>query len=346
MVNGNHLPAMRLVLLLLMGTGIWIRSDEARIEAYSQIWQTPLAQAATCTEMGNDLTKAKLYEQAQTWFQKALKLDPQFGAAHFGLAFCLIDQGNLEAAIPHLDQVITSDDPLAADAHNTLGSILENRQQDKQARHHFSQALVLNPKLVAAHYNLGLLALRHHENDAASHFQAVLALEPNHLLAHLQLGRIALASDQAKQAEPHFLAMLRINPQSPFAHYNLGLARQALGDRRQASSHFRQALQLKPDLAPAARELAWLLATQPDEHQRNPQEALLLAKELCERSNYQNPLFLDTLAAAQAAAGLFPEAVTSQRTALDLFSRQNQTPPKDWQDRLKLYQQGRPYVTP
>lgn len=88
--------------------------------------------------------------------------------------------------------------------------------------------------------------------------------------------------------------------------------------------------------------LAWLLATSTQDALRNAQRAKELALTACELTRYQEPNFVDTLAAAHAEAGEFADAVRLQQRALaspqfDLrFGA-------DARQRLALYAAGRPY---
>ena len=66
------------------------------------------------------------------------------------------------------------------------------------------------------------------------------------------------------------------------------------------------------------------------------------ATKACEATDYKDWQKLDTLAAAFAEAGDFPQAVKYQQMALDLCSVQGALR-TEVQDRLKLYQQGKPY---
>src|SRR5207237_9022962 len=63
--------------------------------------------------------------------------------------------------------------------------------------------------------------------------------------------------------------------------------------------------------------LAWLLATSTQEALRNAQRAKELALPACELTRYDEPNFVDTLAAAHAAAGEFAAAVQMQTKALE-----------------------------
>ena len=65
----------------------------------------------------------------------------------------------------------------------------------------------------------------------------------------------------------------------------------------------------------ALRDVAWLLATNPNASFRNGAEAVALAKRAVELSGGSEPMFLDTVAAAYAEAGRFPEALRTARQA-------------------------------
>lgn len=53
----------------------------------------------------------------------------------------------------------------------------------------------------------------------------------------------------------------------------------------------------------------------------NAEEAVRLAKVACQQTRFKDPAILDTLAASYAAAGRFPEAIKTNRLALDLAHR-------------------------
>jgi len=90
--------------------------------------------------------------------------------------------------------------------------------------------------------------------------------------------------------------------------------------------------------------LAWLLATHSEDKFRNPPEAVRLAQRACELTNYKNAGFVDTLAAAYAAAGRFLDAVAAAEEALEaVASTGNKERAGKIQNRLELYRQQKPY---
>ena len=76
---------------------------------------------------------------------------------------------------------------------------------------------------------------------------------------------------------------------------------------------YRAAVKTSPEDLVAANELAWLLATSPDQTIRDGQEARAISEKLVARSRRIN--WLETLAAAWAETGDFPQAVAVEEEA-------------------------------
>ena len=103
------------------------------------------------------------------------------------------------------------------------------------------------------------------------------------------------------------------------------------------------AVAVTEDNVVAATNLAWVLATSADPAQRDGAHALRWASRAAELTAHKNAGVLDTLAAAEAEAGNFAEAVVWQRWALRIASPEERA---GFEERLALYLAGRPYREP
>ena len=107
-----------------------------------------------------------------------------------------------------------------------------------------------------------------------------------------------------------------------------------------------RSVELAPKDARACNGAAWLLATCPDQKIRDGSEALQLATRACEVTDWKDPLYLDTLAAAYAELGQFEKAVEWQQKALANPDFEKNVDKDEFvvaQRRLNLYKSGKPF---
>jgi serine/threonine protein kinase len=132
---------------------------------------------------------------------------------------------------------------------------------------------------------------------------------------------------------------------------NPALAQELLARRRMSNGDFagsvaawKEAIRLDPRGSLTLNNLAWVLATGPDEI-RDGKQAIALATRACELTAWKQPVFLDTLAAAYAEVGKFDQAVEFQKKAL-AFPAFEKLYGSSVRKRLALYIQKKPYREP
>jgi tetratricopeptide (TPR) repeat protein len=97
----------------------------------------------------------------------------------------------------------------------------------------------------------------------------------------------------------------------------------------------------------SANNLAWILATAPDERLRNDKEALRLADIACRANDFESPDLLDTLAAANANAGRYDNAVQWVDKAIAIATTEkNSRLASALKTRREAYLAKRPYRDP
>ena len=134
-------------------------------------------------------------------YQRVLEVDSGYTEARYNLAIALIEQGNMAAAIPELEEVLRQD-PGFADAHIALARAKGQRLAgpmprldqllliDTVRRHNLS-ALEIDPYHVVALNNLGLLEIEFDRlGEAAEYFERALTVDPTNETARTNLDRI------------------------------------------------------------------------------------------------------------------------------------------------------------
>jgi tetratricopeptide (TPR) repeat protein len=253
----------------------------------------------------------------------------------------------VDEALVHFEKTLAlqPDDVLAR---NNIGLILCQEGRLDEAIAQFQTALAAMPDSALIHNNLGKAFLaKGQRHEAMIQFQMVLENNPGDLMAHYNLGTALYQNGQVDEAIMHFRRVLEIQPDFARAHNKLGIVLLQKGLVDEAIEHYQRALDIRSDFADARDGLnnaAWLLATSPEASIRNGPKALALARQLDQLSGGNNPVVLDTLAAACAESGQFPEAVDTAQRALELARAQNNTSLADTlRQQIKLFQAGSPF---
>jgi tetratricopeptide (TPR) repeat protein/peroxiredoxin len=247
--------------------------------------------------------------EARQLFASAVELDPQSAEAHYNLATAELMSGNRFAAIAAYREAIRFN-PGYADAHLALGRLLLEQVNWEDSERHLRQALAANRRLAPAY--------------------------------------VYLAAIQARQSQPHgamesLRQALKIQPNLVDAHTALGDLLVAQRDLSTAVMHYAQAVKIDPRSRDATLKLAWYLSTIPNRH---PIDApLKLAQRVVNAQRESSPQSLDVLAAAQAHAGQFDDAITTAQRAIKL-AEPNSALSRQIEARLKDYQAKRPYRLP
>ena len=179
--------------------------------------------------------------------------------------------------------------------------------------------------------------LRHVEDPPAGITSATLSK------LFLQLGQLLRQQKAIADSEPAFQQALRHDPQNVTAA--MLLAETLLLQKRTADAIvvYQKVLESVGEQPLAMNNLAWLLATSKDGSLRNPFEALMYARSLCDLTEHRDPRALDTLAVALAADHQFPAAVETLQKAIEI-AKAKSLPTERMVDRLQLFQQEKIYL--
>ncbi len=234
--------------------------------------------------------------------------------------------------------------PDAWPAQNNLACLLAERNDLPQAIEHFESALRIHPNNPAAEVNLGqALALGGRFGEAEPHFRAALALKPNSFEAHRYYATALAGQGRTKEALAQLEAALQLQADiDTRLEYAMTLNR--AGQTAEAIQQFRRVVALRPNLVEALNNLAWMLATGPDEKLRDGAEAVRLAEQSCRLTGEQQAVPLGTLAAAYAEAGRFADAEAAAKRAIALARASGNARFATINEQLlQLYQAGKPY---
>jgi tetratricopeptide (TPR) repeat protein len=207
-------------------------------------------------------------------------------------------------------------------------------------------AVKCEPYNYVAHQNLACaLGDAGATDEALTEFQRALQLNAADPETHSSFGCFLDKAGKLEGAVGQFELALELAPRNAEAHNNLALCLSRQGKHREAVAHYQKALEIKPRYAEAHNNLALLLATQSEATVRDRSEALMHSKRACELTGRREPMFLDTLAAAQARSGDFSEAIAVAEEGLRLATATKRLEQaKTIAEHLKLYRSGKLFV--
>jgi protein O-mannosyl-transferase len=199
-----------------------------------------------------------------------------------------------------------------------------------------------------AHSNLGrVLALEYRVEEARAHVQQALRIRPGDAEMTHNLGLLYVQQGDFQAALPYLREAVRLKPALTGTYRRLGEILESQGKIDQAIACYREGLRSRPDQEEICNNLAWILATNPDAKFRDANQAVNLAEHACEMTAYRQAAMLDTLAAAYAEAGRFPEAVATARKSIALAVAAGQKAMAERTRQLcELYQAGKPFHEP
>jgi tetratricopeptide (TPR) repeat protein len=211
--------------------------------------------------------------------------------------------------------------PRSATALRRLGIALSAQGKGDEAIAALREAIRLKPDAANFHIGLSLvLANRGKWDEAASAAREAIRLKPDEAVAHSNLGWDLVEQTRLDEGIAALREAIRLQPDFARARKNLSAALVRQGKNDEAIAEYRELARLQPDDASAHNELAWALATHPDRHRREPEEALAHALRATELApNDSN--FFDTLAAAEFRASHVGESVEASRRSMDLGHR-------------------------
>jgi len=228
------------------------------------------------------------FEKRREWpdaiadFSTTIWREPNSRLALVERSVCYERLGEPERAFRDLDEMLRRD-PDDALAYALRADILEMEKQSAAAGQAATRAIELDPKLPLPH-------------DVRS--------------------RIYAAENELDKADREFSEAERLDPDRVREILGPAYLFERRRDYKRAGTEFRETVERFPRSANAQNALAWFLATCPDRAQRNATQALSHATMACELSKWNEPGYVDTLAAAYAESGDFDRAVNLLADAL------------------------------
>ncbi len=194
-------------------------------------------------------------ENAIALFTSSIEEDSLYAQAHAGLCEAswqyyqsTFDTTWVDRALHSCNRAVTLNDQLAS-VHVTLGRILYQRGQPRQAEAELQRALELEPFNTDAYGWLGWVYNEEGNAEKAEQaYQQAIALKPDYWLNYDHLGNFYWEAGRHAEAAAQYEHIIRLTPDNYSGYNNLGIVRLDNGQQEEAEQLFERSIALKPTL--------------------------------------------------------------------------------------------------
>lgn len=262
-------------------------------------------------------------DEAVERYERAAEMNRTFEEPPYNLGVIMAARDDTAAAIRWYEEALRRK-PAMAKARNNLGNIYMRLRNIEQAIECYKTAINLEPQspgrdehgrdpIIANTYaSLGTAyGATGRASEAIAAFEESLVRDPENPDALFGMALAYVESADPQAAVPYLKRLIIVQPERADARELLMTALRAAGRHREVADLLRATLVDAPDDVVALNNLAWLLATSPDDAVRNGAEALRLARRACELAGPSALVPRATLAAAFAETGAYDDAIAT-----------------------------------
>lgn len=196
-------------------------------------------------------------EEAEVYFQRAIRKSDVFLPAYKNYAALRMKQGNTKEAIELLEAADRLS-PLEVDRKITLGRLLFQDGREEDGKACLEKAVKSSPQDEKEAYWLKIAeAYMEAErfNEAEELFVKVLKDNPNQVETYNRLGIALRRQGKLAEAERFYAMALKSHPHNAAIHYNLGVLQLNRQEKEKAWHSFKEALRLDPNFKKASELL-------------------------------------------------------------------------------------------
>ena len=348
--------------------------DQLRLADYNQAIVADPANADALRTRGVYYLSKGEVEKATEDLRKLLEHDNDSVIAHHALAEALIGEERYDEALKHLDEAVRVDpkspnthtlrarihvmqsevkkaladldEALKIDRNNVAALLMRCRvhlslDDAKAARADVERALVVQPGLIQGVLLRSLISAAESNYSAAIRdMERLVASDPANTMYRMQLASYFVGDERPRRAISVFTSVLRDNRDNVPALRGRADALLSIGKHADAIADYEVALKADPKNGGVLNNLAWVLATSPDDKIRDGQRSIELALKACEVTQYKQAHVISTLAASYAESGDFATAKKWSSKAVAMGEGEVK---KQLQQELDSYEKEKPW---
>jgi tetratricopeptide (TPR) repeat protein len=281
------------------------------------------------------LAKSEKFDEALKHVDKLIALNPKSPIGFTQRALIRIMQEKVDDALVDLNEALKLD-PQNVGALLLRGQVLAQQDKFAEARADVERALRIQPELSQAILLRSMIAAQSKKwGDAISDIKTLLQTDPQNPELRLQLGAYYAADSRPRKAIEVFEQLIDADADNWKARRARADALLSIGEHAKAVEDYTEALQKEPNDSHMLNNLAWVLATSPDDDVRDAKRSIEIGLKASEATKYEAPHILSTLAAGYAESGDWETAIKWSSKAVELSEKDTKKMEEDITAQLK-----------
>lgn len=254
----------------------WVLAAQGQDEEAGAEWQAGGFTAQDFITRGEQARKAKQYEEALAWYERAAQIEPDLGDPWYYMGLIYERMEWWERALEAYEQAVGAGVSIAvgwSSPYLRSGMIYQWRLDPRQtdaALAAYETALEIDnfQSLVEAadcHYQRGVISLWRGSapDEYITECQRAIELNPDHVSAHILLGAAYYTRyKDVAMAEVVIWKAMELSPQNKWAYYQLGEIYRQANRADEAVAMYEQVLEIDPEFKVARERLETLRANE------------------------------------------------------------------------------------
>lgn len=293
------------------------RAEEALAD-FDAALKIDSADAASHDARGMALGFLQRYKEAREAFARAAQLAPTASGPLLQRARMSAIMGEFDASVEDAERALELE-PDSIDGLIIKAQALTLAGKAEQALKDANRAVDMKPESDDV---LRIWAMVIDKAGKTDHtiegLRKVVEANPDDAVSWLELGLLYAAKKDVPKAIDAFSAAIKLEPKREFAYHLRADTYLSKGMRKKAIADYERALRFDANNSGVLNNLAWLMATAPEDELRDGDKALHLATQACEITHYRQAHILSTLASAYAELGDFAKALEWSKKSIEV----------------------------
>jgi tetratricopeptide (TPR) repeat protein len=306
---------------------------------------------ALLARLAEALTDLKKYDEALKYCDSVIKQAPRATGGYNLRARVKVMKEDIDGALKDLDEALAINGNdlqallLRSNLHNSRGN-------DEKAKADVDKLLKQAPDLPQAILLRSMIAAgKKRWGDAISDMQVLLQTDPTNAEWRIRLAGYYVGDSRPRKAVEILTQVvdgLRDDTDAASRETKVdalrarGDALLSVGRHADAVKDYDEALKIDAEDTGVLNNLAWVLATSPDDPVRNPARSVELGLKACELTKYEKPHILSTLAAGYAEKGDWEMAKKWSAKAVELGAKDDDVD-QQLKKELEGYKEKKPW---